>query len=300
MLRIIIVLLTAAQCVTAQIVYSPNAFNEKGQKEGQWTLFFDEDWKRVESPAEAAYFRIIHYKDGRPAGIVRDYYLSGVLQWEGLIVIEEGDISHGHVVYYHPNGRKSSEGEKVYDIPEGEWTSWYPDGRLLSKGSYSNGQRYGTWIHSFESNTFAIGSYLLDRAEGEWIYYQLDSTISEKGMYRNGLREGVWYIRGKEDGWIEAMYATGKMNGLCTIYHASGAKAAEGPMIEEKKHGTWTYWNSDSVKIGEETLQHGVLHGPARYWDDDGTLSWEGEYEYDKRKTFHGSPNGRFGSLRRL
>ena len=66
---IITLLLTAVQCVAAQIVFAPNAFNARGQKEGQWTLFFDGNWKRVESPAEATFYRIINYKAGRPSGI---------------------------------------------------------------------------------------------------------------------------------------------------------------------------------------------------------------------------------------
>ena len=48
-------------------------------------IYYDSDWK-VSNQSDAEYYRLVSLdKNGKPIGKVKDYYLSGVLQWEGQL-----------------------------------------------------------------------------------------------------------------------------------------------------------------------------------------------------------------------
>jgi len=189
---ILILLTVLTDMAAAQQWLSPNNFNSEGRKHGLWTLFFDGNWKRVESPSQARFYRIIDYSDGKPTGTVRDYYISGAIQWEGIILVEEPEITHGPVTYYYENGQKSSAGHKHYDKYEGEWTSWFEDGRIESTGRYVNGLRDGFWIEWTKEGKRSEGQIRNDEITGPWTFYDTDGSLLGTGYYRGGKPDGFW------------------------------------------------------------------------------------------------------------
>ena len=92
------------QIVSCQIPKSPNSYNQNGKKEGKWTILFDENWNQLDNESNAHYYRIIEYHDGKPDGLVRDFYLSGNLQWEGNLRSENPDCIEGKSLLFYENG----------------------------------------------------------------------------------------------------------------------------------------------------------------------------------------------------
>src|SRR5215813_5771193 len=78
-------------------------------------IYYTKDWKPTTTAANAEYYRIISFdKDGKPTGMVRDYYITGELQWEGRLTYfdrtdDKRNVSDGTCTWYYKSGKKSSE-----------------------------------------------------------------------------------------------------------------------------------------------------------------------------------------------
>jgi antitoxin component YwqK of YwqJK toxin-antitoxin module len=75
-------------------------------------------------------------------------------------------------IHYHPNGSKSMEGTIKNGLREGEWISWYEDGKIWSKGNFKNGNRDGMGYVYFPSGKIQIeGPYIDGKRTGLWRSY---------------------------------------------------------------------------------------------------------------------------------
>ncbi|GIV32556.1 MAG: hypothetical protein KatS3mg031_0091 [Chitinophagales bacterium] len=113
--------------------------------------YYDFNWMET-TRDRAKFYRIVEKSDGRYH--VKDYYISGALQMEGVYISLDPDIQNGYFVWYFENGQKSAEGAYKYGTPEGIWTFWFPDGlkreeiRFLPKGEYVSLWRSALLIHA--------------------------------------------------------------------------------------------------------------------------------------------------------
>lgn len=103
------------------------------------TLFMDKNWNKS-IKENAIYYRLEENKEGK--FIVRDYYYpSNVVQMKAVGIKTPGSDTitfHGKCVYYHPNGKKSSEGIYRFNNRIGEW-NWYTEkGRPGSVESFDD------------------------------------------------------------------------------------------------------------------------------------------------------------------
>lgn len=100
------------------------------------TIFFNKDWKKC-SANEAIYFRLME-KEGEKL-FVKDFYRNGVLQMKGEVLntcTKDSIFYHGKATFYHPNGKKSCEGNFKNNKANGTWT-WYTEkGRFKSTETY--------------------------------------------------------------------------------------------------------------------------------------------------------------------
>jgi len=71
-----------------ELPINPNAIDDQGRKTGKWTILFDENWNEIEDIGEATYYRLITYQEGKPKGKMGDYYRSGQIQMEGIVISE--------------------------------------------------------------------------------------------------------------------------------------------------------------------------------------------------------------------
>jgi antitoxin component YwqK of YwqJK toxin-antitoxin module len=66
-------------------------------------------------------------------------------------------------------------------------------------------------------------------------------------------------------------------------YHIDGAKAMEGPLLNNKREGLWQSWYEDGSLWSEGTYRNGKRHGRAVVFYPNGKTMLEGMYEEDKR-----------------
>ena len=156
---------------------------------------------------------------------------------------------------YWDNGQQRSEGillpetagpalsdrAKITDLSrrDGQWTTWYQDGKLASQEFYTKGLQTGLWKTSFPSGK---QSSEVNLESGKAIYWYESGKLHSEGIMNKGMiRNGIWkgYF---ENGKItyEGNYSAGDKNGNWTWYNEKGDKTlaekySQGKQTEELK-----------------------------------------------------------------
>ncbi len=126
--------------------------------------FFNTEWKQCDS-STAAYYRMITYDDkGAPVGMVRDYFISGELQWEGRFSFFDKYDSYnskhqGECTWYHKNGKKQSASYYQNGVLSGHSMGWYENGTRSFECTYKNGKLTGMYVAWFESGLLQSYAY---------------------------------------------------------------------------------------------------------------------------------------------
>lgn len=119
-------------------------------------IYYDENWK-VTNKSNADYYRLITFdENGKPLGKVKDYYITGELQWEGYFSYVDKydnskDINEGHCIWYHKNGNKARESDMVNNLENGRTTYWHENGNKAREVDFKMGVPNGVWIDYYEN-----------------------------------------------------------------------------------------------------------------------------------------------------
>lgn len=112
----------------------------------QKVIYLDKNWNKVSSVTDAEYFRVVTFdNNGVPQSKVRDYFISGELQWEGepIYIDREGNFEKKYrnkVTGYYRNGIKAFESNYNTVGQYHGWTaSWNMWGELTGQILYENG-----------------------------------------------------------------------------------------------------------------------------------------------------------------
>jgi TonB family protein len=130
--------------------------------QSQDTIYYDSFWKET-TASQASYYRVrSRQQDG---WLVTDYYLTGKPQMKGGYADDSSHIRQGEYVwfdssgkvshrciyvnnklngpetYYYSTGRVQMSGNEQDDEYEGEWTGYYPSGKISAKAKFANGKQ---------------------------------------------------------------------------------------------------------------------------------------------------------------
>lgn len=168
----------------------------------QEKLYYDAEWKPVSKAASAAYFRLITLdKDGRPVGKVRDYYITGEMQWEGTLTYfdrtdDHNNVHEGKCTWYYKSGQKSSEVSYINGKREGLAMRWHENGAVSDEIEYSKGQLNGAWISYYESGKVESKYEFKDgKLLGKW-FTECDEFEKCQNVFRELFRDNE-----NEYGW---------------------------------------------------------------------------------------------------
>ena len=184
---------------------------------GVWKVYYNSDFtEEVYLHSEAGYYRTITYdQQGKISGVVKDYFISGQLQWEGQLLEEFPDKPHGECKRYYQNGQLQSIRNFNAGANHGAWTLFSENGVKTREDQWSNGQiasrtmwsdegvlqitqKFGTISHSDYGTSF--GSQAMARevfaADSKWFYG--NETLESEGYYLvdtykgSQTKLGVW------------------------------------------------------------------------------------------------------------
>ena len=146
------------------------------------TLYYDKNWKGVESRAFASFYRILsNSTDGNYQKRFRDFYITGELQSEGgYISIDKYDDS-----------------KSVFD---GEWTNYYKSGKVEQKGNRVNGIEQGDYTAYYENGLVKLHAFMKDgKAEGILTQFNENGDLCSQVEMQNGepkynlIKSLAWY-----------------------------------------------------------------------------------------------------------
>lgn len=121
------------------------------------TIFYNESWEP--SSRENAQFYRPPMTKTEEGYLVKDYYSSGVLQMEGVILNPTEKNFEGLIIWYYPNGKVSQKQFYVNGILEGNCTSYREDGSELASAEYKQGAPYSGTVGSEQYGVISIQYY---------------------------------------------------------------------------------------------------------------------------------------------
>lgn len=204
---------------------------------GYTKKYFDKDWKAT-TKENATYYRLAKYnKNGKPLGLVKDYYVStGTLQGQSHLLSENPDVLDGELVTYFENGALQSKayykkGEAVGTTYIYELRKLYTHTQdsYLSRTIVYDPNDYSAKVYSFsefnQHDTTGVCYLKNNLLHGP--YWSRNESKLEFGTYNNGKRtrkRTVYNLISKElqkyDTIIslEENYIDDKLDGVQSMY----------------------------------------------------------------------------------
>ncbi len=85
---------------------------------------------------------------------------------------------------YYDNGALMIEGPIADNLRNGDWTSYFLDGKVQSTGTFKDGKRVGpSKVYHENGQLWMDGRYHNDRKCGEWIFYDEQGYEIERKNY---------------------------------------------------------------------------------------------------------------------
>lgn len=190
------------------------------------TLYYDKNWKGVESKHFATYFRVIANSENNSfQKRFRDFYITGELQSEGgYISIDKYDDS-----------------QSIFD---GEWINYYKSGKVEQKGHRIKGKQEGEYIRYKEDGLILLHAYFKnDKLEGIYTEFSEDGNICVQIEYKNGEPIHDYYIVSNQDGLCSKIRLSDKQ----PIYESPSLSEKK---VEYKDGEAWPYYNKNGIMVG--------------------------------------------------
>ncbi|MEP0418069.1 MAG: hypothetical protein ABJQ69_21850 [Ekhidna sp.] len=169
-----------------------NYINNK--RTGRWIIYFDQHWNEISSPDEATFYREIEFDDeGTPIGIVRDFYASGKLQFEGRLLQVDPEVKDGECRFYYENGNLSTIENHKDGLYNGPVTIFNENGDKVQVDYVLNNsvERREIWSNNkrAEEATFVNMKYPVD--QGGFKDFQDFMVSKYKSFHDNGRPSSV-------------------------------------------------------------------------------------------------------------
>jgi tetratricopeptide (TPR) repeat protein/CHAT domain-containing protein len=218
---------------------APNQRNGQGQRTGEWVINYTKSWKETIIADSIAFYRKIAFDAaGKPQGKTRDYYRSGALQFEGMLLqIEPQEIADGLCVWYHPNGTKSKEA--ILDKGEEQTVkTWYENSHPQYQYQYQyenkNGQIEGVvWVWDAKGDSTKL--YFENGKKLEWqTLNQEVIKLYQQGNYAEAteIAQKCVKIALLTLGEAHSDYAS-SLNNLANLYRSQGHYAKAESFYEQ-------------------------------------------------------------------
>lgn len=197
---------------------------------------------------------------------------------------------HGRCSWYYPNGEVWREVEYDNGEPDGEFTEWAPDGKVIASEKFTDGNRElvqiewyspgikkteATYLMARESTEVTIdwwnGMYRIkvvgkegeDQRHGPWSTWYPNGQLAAQGHYRHDKPEGVftfWHSNGQKS--IEGAYDNGAQIGRWTWWHDNGLRAIAGEFEDGDQIGAWSWWQPNG-KLAENAVFSDPIASPS-------------------------------------
>jgi len=131
---------------------------------------------------------------------------------------------------------------------------YFINGQLESSVQFKSNQKNGEYISYWENGKISSSGYFSNgKMNGLWNFWDSNGDIEGISGWKNDLKHGRWtafYNSGQIK--QESSFYEGKLDGIQFEYHKNGSKAMHAEWANGKKCGTWKYWDNIGTLIFEE------------------------------------------------
>ena len=189
-----------------------------------------------------------HFINGKREGI--NIHHSDWDKEHKIISNYQNGLKHGkEEIYHYFNNKMYLMVEVCYKEGklEGDYKTYYPNGKSLTIGQYEDNLKKGKWIDYYENgNIKTEGNYKNGKIEGTVIYYYENGNIEQERTYKNNILDNrkSYYLNGqlKES----QIYSNQEKNGEYKEYYENGQLK-----LEENKKGFKSF--DENGKLLKET-----------------------------------------------
>lgn len=197
----------AAVWALALAVSAQNALDAQGRRTGPWSAKYPNGQPRYAGQFSA----------GVPVGTFTYYHDNGFRSAEmayrgttGVCLSKQYDEKGKLMAVgrYGADRQKDSlwvtfafDGTKLEEVTyvagqrQGAYVMYYPNGKVMERGTYLDDAKTGTWVRYRETGAKErMSSYRAGRLEGKWTEFDEDGRTAVIGTYVNDLRHGTWTI----------------------------------------------------------------------------------------------------------
>jgi len=166
--------------------------------------YFTSDWKKTKNKDKAAYYRMIRYTpDGQPAGVVTDYYITGQLQWKGVILSIDNkgnETRQGWCTWFYPNGAFQQQSFYRQGKLDSTTFYWNETGDLTGEEDYQNNILHGAWLRYFPNKKPRLVAVYENGALKDGLYLEYDENGVPAVVYPESFSDaGKWTLYNTSD-----------------------------------------------------------------------------------------------------
>jgi antitoxin component YwqK of YwqJK toxin-antitoxin module len=181
---------------------SEGIVDEAGRFNGRWKDFYPDGKVQAEGTytdsrrsgiwkfhnTKGAIEQTGSYNNGRPDGLWKWYYENGSILREEEYFQGQRD---GQFTEYSPAGDIISQGQYSDGERNGDWT--FRSGDNTEAGKYIIGLKDGQWKSYFPDGKLRFkGVFIQGNSDGQHLYYYETGKIKEEQFFRNGIRQRTW------------------------------------------------------------------------------------------------------------
>ena len=177
---------------------------------------------------------------------------------------EKFQILDGPFEEYYPNGQLKDKGNYTNKQRNGIFKSWYENGNLLSEFHYANGIRTDTGKSYYENGELYLYTVTDKQGNGTETIYHPDGSIKMTGLMKAGKKEGTWLLTRKNGTrQMQLEFSADSVAGS-TCFGEDGISIAEGPCIYERfarfPGGTegWRNFLTTNLKYPRKAIQNDI------------------------------------------
>ncbi len=205
-----------------------------------------------------------YYVKGKKNGVTRIYFEDGSISEK---ITYKNDIKQGEWEQFYPNGQPKLKANVVDGVQyEGDFTSYYDDGKKHTSGKYVGGKKESSWYHYHpDGSVEIIYVYRNDRVaeehpqNGTFDAYFEDDIKRSMYTYKNGEKHGPFKEFYHQGEWRteEDRDQFGNVTPVQRLYGTQVQR--EGKYFEGALHGEIVTYKPDGKIEKREKYEKGVM-----------------------------------------
>lgn len=120
--------------------------------------------------------------------------------YQNPLVFKDGFLYHDSLSSKPFTGRNKSkmldmviEYEVVNGLKQGDFITYYPNGKVQMYGSMKQNKNVGLWKYYYQNGVLESSGYFNnDLPDSTWQWYNISGKLFEEGNYIGGKRNGTW------------------------------------------------------------------------------------------------------------